>query len=322
MSKKLGNVVDPWDVIARHGADAFRWYFLTSTQPWDGYLFNADTIGESLRQFLLQLWNTYGFYVLYANVNGIDEGDRRRAGQRPRSLGALAAVGDGHDGHRAAGRLRRHTRRARDRGVRRRSLELVRAPLPAALLGWRSGGVRDVADLPGDRDQAAGAVRAVHGGRDLRQPRRQRAVGAPVRLADSGRARRGARVRDGDGARDGPPRSGRARPGEAQGAPAAAGRGRRGGGGRARGDRAARGRRAGGAQRQGAAVRLAGGRARLLRGQAELPGAGSALRQADAAGGGGGRRAGPGARGLRAARRGARRRSTSTATITSSTPTT
>ena len=71
MSKSLGNIVPPWDVIERHGADAFRWYFLTSKQPWDGYLFSTDAVGESLRQFLLQLWNTYGFYVMYANVNGV-----------------------------------------------------------------------------------------------------------------------------------------------------------------------------------------------------------------------------------------------------------
>ena len=71
MSKSLGNIVVPWDVIDRHGADAFRWYYLTSKQPWDGYLFSTDTVGESVRQFLLQLYNTYGFYVLYANVNGV-----------------------------------------------------------------------------------------------------------------------------------------------------------------------------------------------------------------------------------------------------------
>ena len=69
MSKSLGNTVQPWDVIDRFGADALRWYLFTSKQPWDGYRFSLETIGEALRQFLLQLWNTYGFYVLYANAN-------------------------------------------------------------------------------------------------------------------------------------------------------------------------------------------------------------------------------------------------------------
>ncbi|MBV9808181.1 MAG: isoleucine--tRNA ligase [Solirubrobacterales bacterium] len=72
MSKSLGNTIEPNEVIDRFGADALRWYFFTSKQPWDGYRFSMDTIGEALRQFLLQLWNTYGFYVLYANANGID----------------------------------------------------------------------------------------------------------------------------------------------------------------------------------------------------------------------------------------------------------
>jgi isoleucyl-tRNA synthetase len=71
MSKSLGNIVAPWDVIDRHGADAFRWYFLASKQPWDGYGFDIDTVGEAVRQFLLQLWNTYRFLVDYANVNQV-----------------------------------------------------------------------------------------------------------------------------------------------------------------------------------------------------------------------------------------------------------
>jgi isoleucyl-tRNA synthetase len=68
MSKSRGNVVDPWDVLAAHGADAFRWYYLTAQQPWAGYRFSIDTVGESVRQFMLTLWNTYSFWVLYANA--------------------------------------------------------------------------------------------------------------------------------------------------------------------------------------------------------------------------------------------------------------
>jgi isoleucyl-tRNA synthetase len=65
MSKSKGNIVVPWDVIDRFGADAFRWYFFASKQPWDGYRFNVETIGESVRLFLRQLWNTYAFLCRY-----------------------------------------------------------------------------------------------------------------------------------------------------------------------------------------------------------------------------------------------------------------
>jgi len=84
MSKRLGNLVDPHEVIDAHGADAFRWYYLASQQPWAGYRFSADTVGESVRQFLLTLWNTYAFLVLYANAGEGQEasGEGRTAAER------------------------------------------------------------------------------------------------------------------------------------------------------------------------------------------------------------------------------------------------
>jgi isoleucyl-tRNA synthetase len=68
MSKSRGNAVEPWEVLERYGADAFRWYFFTSKQPWDGYRFSVETIGEGVRLFLKQLWSTYYFYALYARA--------------------------------------------------------------------------------------------------------------------------------------------------------------------------------------------------------------------------------------------------------------
>src|SRR5947209_5367603 len=71
MSKSLGNTVEPWDVIDRYGADALRWYFFTSKQPWDGYHFSVEAVGDAVREFLRQLWSTHSFYVLYANADAI-----------------------------------------------------------------------------------------------------------------------------------------------------------------------------------------------------------------------------------------------------------
>ena len=77
----------------------FRWYCLSSQQPWAGYRFSAETVGESVRQFLLTLWNTYSFFVLYANAEGLGPADfepaqrRERARRDARSVGALAAPG-------------------------------------------------------------------------------------------------------------------------------------------------------------------------------------------------------------------------------------
>ncbi len=73
MSKSRGNAVDPWDVLNTHGADAFRWYYLASQQPWAGYRFSAENVESGMRELLMPLWTTYGFYVLYANIERFDE---------------------------------------------------------------------------------------------------------------------------------------------------------------------------------------------------------------------------------------------------------
>ncbi|MDR1093881.1 MAG: isoleucine--tRNA ligase [Clostridiales bacterium] len=69
MSKHKGNVVDPWSVLDVQGADAVRWYFYTVSNPWLPSRFSAEAVGEAQRKFLGTLWNTYSFYVLYAEVD-------------------------------------------------------------------------------------------------------------------------------------------------------------------------------------------------------------------------------------------------------------
>ena len=70
MSKRLGNVVDPFKTIETFGADATRWYLVTNASPWDNMKFDLDGIKEVQRKFFGTLYNTYQFFVLYANVDG------------------------------------------------------------------------------------------------------------------------------------------------------------------------------------------------------------------------------------------------------------
>ncbi len=69
MSKARGNVVDPWSVLKKQGADALRWYLLTATQPGNVRRFSVDQVQEIVKGFLLTLWNTYSFFVTYANID-------------------------------------------------------------------------------------------------------------------------------------------------------------------------------------------------------------------------------------------------------------
>jgi isoleucyl-tRNA synthetase len=72
MSKSLGNVIDPWDVLERQGADALRWYLLTNGSPWTSRRVSMEILDEVVRRFLLTLWNVYAFFVTYANASGFD----------------------------------------------------------------------------------------------------------------------------------------------------------------------------------------------------------------------------------------------------------
>ncbi|HEY2632681.1 MAG TPA: isoleucine--tRNA ligase [Solirubrobacteraceae bacterium] len=93
MSKSKGNTVEPWQVLDTYGADAFRWYFFTSKQPWDGYRFSEESIGEGVRLFLKQLWSTYFFYSLYANANAaaLRGDDTTATGMRAEQAGSDGA---------------------------------------------------------------------------------------------------------------------------------------------------------------------------------------------------------------------------------------
>ncbi|MGN1240384.1 MAG: isoleucine--tRNA ligase, partial [Paludibacteraceae bacterium] len=70
MSKRLGNAVDPFGAMDKYGADAVRWYMLTNSSPWDNLKFDPEGVDEIRRKFFGTLYNTYGFFALYANVDG------------------------------------------------------------------------------------------------------------------------------------------------------------------------------------------------------------------------------------------------------------
>ena len=82
MSKSLGNIVQPWDVLDAHGADALRWYLYTATPPGQERRFSSDLVGDVIRSFTLTLWNVYSFFVTYANLD------------KPQALTVTAATND------------------------------------------------------------------------------------------------------------------------------------------------------------------------------------------------------------------------------------
>ena len=79
MSKHLGNVVDPWEVLNKQGADAVRWYFYASAAPWLPTRFSSELVSDMQRKFMGTLWNTYAFFTLYASIDNYQP-----AAQKPR----------------------------------------------------------------------------------------------------------------------------------------------------------------------------------------------------------------------------------------------
>ena len=72
MSKHIGNVVNPWESLDKHGADAVRWYFYTASAPWLPSRYSDKAVNEGRRKFLSTLQNAYAFFVLYANIDNFD----------------------------------------------------------------------------------------------------------------------------------------------------------------------------------------------------------------------------------------------------------
>jgi isoleucyl-tRNA synthetase len=72
MSKRVGNVIDPFEAIAQYGADANRWYMISNSDPWDNLKFDIEGVAESQRKFFGTLYNTYSFFAIYANIDGFE----------------------------------------------------------------------------------------------------------------------------------------------------------------------------------------------------------------------------------------------------------
>jgi isoleucyl-tRNA synthetase len=107
MSKSKGNVIDPWEIFRTKGADPLRWYFFSAGSPWTNRRVYGEGIDESIRKFLLTLWNTLSFFVTYANLEGFTPGepepepthvlDRWLRSRREATVAAMTAALEDYD---------------------------------------------------------------------------------------------------------------------------------------------------------------------------------------------------------------------------------
>ena len=177
MSKRLGNAVDPFEILSTYGADATRWYMISNSQPWDNLKFDREGVDEVRRKFFGTLYNTYSFFALYANVDGFTGKEPEiPVSERPEIDRWIISL---------LNTLVRDVTRSledydpRHPGVRRREpLELVRAPQPQAFLGRRherrqTRRISDPLHMSGDGIDAGGAIRTLHHRPYLHRPERR-----------------------------------------------------------------------------------------------------------------------------------------------------
>lgn len=138
MSKRLGNAVDPFSTIATYGSDPLRWYMITNSQPWDNLKFDMAGIDEVKRKFFGTLYNTYGFFALYANVDHFRYAEAKSLLKNvPRSIvGSVFTEFSDQGSDRSLRKIRTDQGRPGYSGFRyRKSVQLVCTFIPEKILG-------------------------------------------------------------------------------------------------------------------------------------------------------------------------------------------